>query len=405
MKKHILTTGITMVIFHCLSFGQGSTYGGTYTDSSPIAWESVSNRTISKLKIINPSGHCIKLCNCSNITIQYCKLGPSLNEGVYLYNCSNITITNCSMDSIDSGVVADGCTGIKVINNDVKNVMGPMPRGQMVQFGNVYGGGNVIGYNVVDNVAGQSFPEDAISLYMSNGATNDPIQVVGNWIRGGGPSTSGGGIMTGDMGGSNILVKDNILVNPGQYGITISSGVNISILNNKIYSDKEPYSNIGLSAYRQYDIVTTSNTISYNEVNFKNKDGVLNCMWDAGNCGVIAGWNTNIHNSNLTAAILPAKIIGRVQSITTEDVPAPNPGSINIYPNPATDYIMIDSSPDLKNSIVSIYNINGQKMIEEPVTENSTMINTHNLAAAVYILKIIKDNKTIEVKKITIGKM
>jgi hypothetical protein len=309
------------------------------------------------------------------------------------------------MDSIDSGVVADGCTGVKVINNDVKNVMGPMPRGQMVQFGNVTGGGNSISYNVVENIQGQSFPEDAISLYMSNGTPTDPIQVVGNWIRGGGPSTSGGGIMTGDMGGSNILVKDNILVNPGQYGITISSGQNITIENNMIFSEKKPYSNIGLSAYKQYDIETCANTIMNNQVNFTNKDGVLNCLWDAGNCGVITGWETNKHNTNLTAAILPAKIIGRALGTVTETPLTQTQTTVNIYPNPATEYVMIDTSPDLINSMVAIYNTNGQKLIEQLVYGNSTKINTGTLTAAVYILKIVKENKIIEVKKIVLGKI
>jgi len=372
MKKHILLTVIFINIFQCFSFGQGSTYGGSYVDSSPIDWEGISNKTISKLKIVNPSGHCIKLCNCSNITIQNCKLGPSMNEGVYLYNCTNITVTNCSMDSIDTGVVADGCSGIKITHNDVKNVQGPMPRGQMVQFGNVSGTGNSISFNVVENITGQSFPEDAISLYMSKGTPDDPIQVVGNWIRGGGPSTSGGGIMTGDMGGSYVLVQDNILVNPGQYGITISSGNNIIIQNNKIYSAKQPFSNIGLSAYKQYDIETCSNTIMNNEVNFTNKDGVLNCLWNAGNCGDIAGWSTNLHNSNLNADILPAKIIGRAQVTITETL--------------------------------DIYNIKGQKVLEHLINDSYTEINTRNLAIGVYIVKVSTADKQIEEKKIMIGK-
>ncbi len=121
-----------------------------------------------------------------------------------------------------------------------------MPRGQMVQFNNVKGGGNSINYNVVENILGQSSPEDAISVYMSNGIVGDPIQVVGNWIRGGGPSGSGGGIMVGDYGGSHILVKDNILVDPGQYGIAISSGTGISIKNNKIYAKQQSFTNVGL---------------------------------------------------------------------------------------------------------------------------------------------------------------
>jgi len=316
MKKQIVLTVIFVFIFQCSSFGQGSAYCGPYVVKSPIIWDNIHNQTINKLIITNPSGHCIKLTNCSNITIINCKLGPSKNEGVYLYHCKNIVVTNCSMDSIDSGVVADACTGIKITHNDVKNVQGPLPRGQMVQFGNVSGGGNCINYNVGENISGRSNPEDEISLYMSNGTVNDPIQVIGNWIRGGGPSNSGGGIMTGDKGGSYILVEDNILVNPGQYGITLASGNNITIRNNKIYSKKLSFSNIGLSAYKQYPIKCFSNTIMNNEVNFTNKKGELNCCWNAGNCGEISGWNTNKYNAKVTSTILPSKIIGRCEGIS-----------------------------------------------------------------------------------------
>jgi len=324
MKKQLLH--ITLFIFSLLSSAscqnsdmsevvvpvqnQIQASPSSYKASAPIVWDGVNDKTIGDLEINNPGGHCIKLSNCSNITIQNCKLGPSKGEGVFLSNCANITVTNCTMDSVESGVVADIGSGIKVTYNNVKNVLGPMPRGQMVQFGNVNGSGNCINYNTGENILGQSQPEDEISLYMCNGTAQDPIQVMGNWIRGGGPSASGGGIMTGDMGGSYILVQDNILINPGQYGITIASGHHITIKNNKIYSKKLPFSNVGLSAYRQYPIDTYSNTISNNEINFTNKDGVLNNMWNAGNAGDVLGWDTNKYNQSLTESALPSKIIG-----------------------------------------------------------------------------------------------
>ncbi len=286
------------------------TSGSPYTLSAPIALDGKSNMTISYLEITNPNGHCIKLSNCSNITIQYCKLGPSKGEGVFLSNCTNITVRDCSMEYVESGVVADIGSAIKVIYNDIKNVQGPMPRGQLVQFGDVNGAGSSISYNVGENILGQSYPEDAISLCRSNGTATSPIQIVGNKIRGGGPSTSGGGIMSGDLGGSYVLVKDNILVNPGQYGLTVSSGHDIEISNNKIYSAKLAFSNVGLSAYKQYDISTYNITISNNAVNFTNKDGVLNDMWNANNCGTVVGWSTNYHDSNVTASILPTVMMG-----------------------------------------------------------------------------------------------
>ncbi|MDP4239099.1 MAG: right-handed parallel beta-helix repeat-containing protein [Bacteroidota bacterium] len=319
MIKYIILTAAFLVAFQGFLSGQGSASNGPYKPSSPIVLNGVHDKIISNLRIINPSGHCISLSNCSNITIQKCKLGPSEKEGVNLYNCTNITVTNCSMDSIETGVYAHGCTGIKVTYNDVSNVQGPMPRGQMVQFNNVSGAGNSISYNVGENTPGQSFPEDEISIFMSNGTATDPIQVIGNWIRGGGPSTSGGGIMIGDKGGSYIVVQDNILVDPGQYGISVSGGNHITVSNNRIYARKQSFCNVGLYVWNQSPTDCSFITISNNQVNYTNKSGEINNMWNAGNCGVILGWETNHYNTHLNSSILPAKIIGRCQkdSIST----------------------------------------------------------------------------------------
>jgi len=71
-------------------------------------------------------------------------------------------------------------------------------------------------------------------------STSQGIKFVrGNWIRGGGPSTSGGGINIGDYGGSYQITENNILVNPGQYGIGISGGNNMIMRNNKVYGKKK----------------------------------------------------------------------------------------------------------------------------------------------------------------------
>ncbi|NDP20089.1 MAG: right-handed parallel beta-helix repeat-containing protein [Paludibacter sp.] len=311
MKKTVALNTLLLFLIHSFSYGQKSTYSGTYTSSTPISLNGVSNRTISNLKISNSKGNCITLTNCSNITIDNCKLGPSIGEGVSIEGCSNITVKYSSMESIRTGVYAVTSTGIKVEYNEVKNLQGPMPRGQMVQFDKVTGTGNSISYNVCENIAGKSNPEDAISLYQSQGTENDRIKIIGNVIRGGGPSNSGGGIMVGDNGGSYVLVENNILVNPGQYGISVTSGHNITVTNNKIYSRKFPFSNVGLYVWRQYEYETHTITISNNEINYTNKLGFLNNLWNAGNSGSIKGWKTNFYNSKLNESVLSEVIIGK----------------------------------------------------------------------------------------------
>ena len=229
---------------------------------------------------------------------------------------------------------------------------------------------------------------------------NDPVQVIGNWIRGGGPSTSGGGIMTGDDGGSYILIKDNILVNPGQYGIAISSGHHITITNNKIFASKQPVTNVGLYAWNQYTTDCSSNTISKNRVNFTNKSGVLNNFWNAGNCGTIESWSTNVYDPNLNESILPATIIGRAKvkgittGIETPEKPADSDTKVKVYPNPATDNIKIETSSDIPDGAAIIYNLNGQKIIEQQFNNSNTSINTANLATGVYMVVVKKQLQT-----------
>ncbi|NDP20092.1 MAG: T9SS type A sorting domain-containing protein [Paludibacter sp.] len=407
MKKQIAQlalVGLFIFMIQTPAFGQGSTYSGSYEVSAPIVLTGASNLTISNLQITNPGGNCITLTNCTNITIQNCKLGPSKGEGVSIENCNNITVVNCTMELIRTGVYAQASTGVKVNYNDVKNILGPMPRGQMVQFNDVSGADNSISFNVAENIAGQSATEDVISLYMSNGTELSPIKVAGNWIRGGGPSVSGGGIMTGDNGGSYVLVENNILVNPGQYGLSVAGGHHITIRNNKVYSQKFTFANIGLVAWNQYSFASYSNTIMNNEINYTNNNGVINNMWNAGNMGVVTGWDTNTYNSNVTASILPSKIIGRVVAITTDVPVAPVTNQIKIYPSVVNDHLTVESTSEIKNGTIEIFNIKGQRIINLPIIEMNTEISTSQFATGVYIVKILNNNEQLEVKKIIVGR-
>jgi len=183
-----------------------------------------------------------------------------------------------------------------------------------VQFNAVAGTGNSISYNKGENIYGSSYPEDAINLYRCNGTAASPIQVVGNWIRGGGPSQSGGGIMLGDNGGSYEVAKDNILVNPGQYGMAISGGSNMTIQNNKIYSKAQSFSNVGLYVWAQQGDGTSAYTISNatvtgNQVYFQSGQWGENDNYLGDGEATPSGWSNNTWGASLTAAILPTSIL------------------------------------------------------------------------------------------------
>lgn len=285
-------------------------FGTTFTLANHIYLNGAANQTISGLNISGGTVPAIFLVNCHNMHITQNQLGNSTDVGICLENCYNIIIDYNYIANVSSGVYAENSPlgGITVNNNQFKNIKGPLPRGQFVQFNNINGPNNNISYNAGENIPGYSNPEDAINLYKSNGTAAYPIKVLGNWIRGGGPSATGGGINLGDNGGSYELAYNNILVNPGQYGIGVSGGSNMQVISNYIYSSAQPFSNVGLLVWAQAGYAISNCTVSYNQVNFTSGNtGQIfeNDNWIGPNTPTPIGWNTNIWGANINAGILP----------------------------------------------------------------------------------------------------
>ena len=277
---------------------------------TPIVLNGKSNLIIRGDSINGGSQPCITLINCYNIRITNCKLVNSSTLGINISNSSMIHIDSNYISKVSTGVYALACTSIQVEYNQMQNMQGPYPKGAFVQFDNVKGSYNRVEFNILENISGASYPEDAISMYQSSGMSTDPIYIIGNKIRGGGPSKTGGGIMLGDGGGSYQVAEYNILVNPGQYGMAISGGTNMQILNNEIYSITEPFSNVGLYYWNQSGIPSSAVTISGNKVKFlSGLYGGENDYWLGAGSATPSGWSTNIWGANLSSSILPAVLI------------------------------------------------------------------------------------------------
>ncbi|MFD0831400.1 right-handed parallel beta-helix repeat-containing protein [Mucilaginibacter boryungensis] len=284
-----------------------------YHASNAISLSDVHNKTIRGLLITGGNVPPITLKNCSNIRITGNKLLNSKAVGIYLYRCKNIIIDHNYITKVSTGVYVQQTNGggIAIENNQFLNMLGPLPRGQFVQFNNVNGPGCIIANNACENIIGESYAEDAISLYSSNGTAASPITVKNNRIRGGGPSKTGGGIALGDAGGSHQLVENNLLVNPGQYGIGVAGGTDMQILNNKIYAKRATFTNVGISVWNQYTSISACAMIVVhgNEVNWTNAKGELNPAWNSGNCDPVIGWNDNNWNAKIDFTILPRVLI------------------------------------------------------------------------------------------------
>jgi len=189
--------------------------------------------------------------------------------------------------------------------------------GNIVQAAFAHGPAIRITDNVAINVLGESYPEDLVSMYRAGGTASDPMLVARNKFYGGGPSSSGGGIIMGDNGGSYQVVEDNILVNPGMYGLQVVGGNDLIMRNNRVYSDDQrDFTGVGLAVWRVhngdkgtppgecYGVTVESNEITFwKGPNYKGngQPATLNSSWlpSTGsdglspNCGTIAGWSTN----------------------------------------------------------------------------------------------------------------
>ncbi len=276
--------------------------------SEPLTIIGKSNVVIGGLRITSTNNCGIIIKNSKNVRIENCWIGPCAGEAIVIEGCVGVTITSNRIERVRSGVYALDSQKIVVTHNRCRDVQGPMPRGQFVQFDKVSGAGNVISFNLAQNRFGQSHPEDVISLFKSSGTSNSPIAVIGNKIRGGGPSASGGGIMTGDGGGAWILVKDNVLVDPGQYGISISGGEHIQVIGNKIFGKQQPFTNVGLFVWKQSEAPCGNHVVKNNQVRWLNREGKENPCWNANNCGEIVGWDENNWHAELNDKLLPENL-------------------------------------------------------------------------------------------------
>jgi hypothetical protein len=68
----------------------------------------------------------------------------------------------------------------------------------------------------------------------------------------------------------------------------------------------------------------------------------------------------------------------------------------SFYPNPATDAINLSSTENIER--VTIYNILGQKVIDQDINATSSQLNVANLVTGAYLMQVSVDGKTATYK-------
>lgn len=375
MKRNyllLILSTVLLSLFSQFTFGQGARYTGSYTKSNAIQHVNKSNFVIEGLDFTDSSKkYLIVLYSCENVIIRNNRFSNNTKLAIYIDNSKNITIVDNTFDNVHTALIAHNSQGVKFDHNDIYNVGGPWALSQdknngfVALFDKVTGAGNSISYNVAENILGESSPGDIINVNQSHGTPQSPIMVKGNWLRGGGPSPSGGGILLGDLGGSHQIAEDNIVVDGGQYGIAIAGGNYMTLRNNKVFGKQQYFSNIGIYAinwYSSHHGKSTNITVENNAVNYYHSEGRLSNFSFSSNMEPIKGKETNYHDRNLNASILPSRILGRAKSGNgsgnggSNPNPRPNPEpnpKPNPEPNKPIDSINI---PDFTNDpSISIY--------------------------------------------------
>lgn len=266
----------------------------TNPDGPCLSIKEMTEITIENLRIGPCGGHGIDVFASRNIVIRNVTIEQTRGSGILVLNSRNVAIERNAIDDAISSVSVQGSQGVVVRCNRLRNPRGPIPRGQFVQFGQVYGTGNVISCNVGVNEPGKGQPEDAISIYKSSGTVQSPILVERNTIVGGGPSPSGGGIMLGDGGGSYLVARDNILEDPGQYGIGVAGEHDIEVSGNVVVARSQPFTNVGISVWRQDPPECRNIVVKNNLVHWIAARGGPNPWWKGpGYCRKVEGVLTN----------------------------------------------------------------------------------------------------------------
>jgi parallel beta-helix repeat protein len=234
-----------------------------------------------------------------DITIENSEIHDTRSNGVDVYSSERIYIKNNRIRSTSAGIYIQDGSAITVTQNVFRNALGPIPRGQFVQFNRVNGPNSLISCNVVEHIPGESSPTESISMFDSNGTSSSPIIIEGNKVKGG----YWGGVLLGDGGGSYQTARDNILVDSGMHGVGIAGGHNMQALRNKVYARPQSFTNVGLYVWNQYGPACYGHTVQGNTVDYSSSNSQRSSFWTNGNCGAISGLSSNNLNATLSDQI------------------------------------------------------------------------------------------------------
>lgn len=254
------------------------------------------------------------------IIIENCTFENAEGVGIETENFNGtLIIRNCFFINVRGGayIVNNDGTTIFEYNEVVNphNLNRPddtrAGRGQAAQLRDCSGTIRVR-YNRGRSYDGEGYTEDWISFFNTTGSSGNPALIEYNVFWGGGPSESGGGIMTGDHGGGWTVVRYNDLLDVGNYGLAASGGDNITITLNRYYQPERDWSNVGGYAFNNTgpcsNITFTNNNVYCNSARFPPTNHYYLPTDDGGQC-TGRTYSGNVSTINEAGLNIPARFI------------------------------------------------------------------------------------------------
>ncbi|MEP7168936.1 MAG: T9SS type A sorting domain-containing protein [Bacteroidota bacterium] len=301
-----------------------------------------------------------------------------------------------------TGVASTGGGGIRVSDGN------PIICSNIISFNQGrYGAGIVLNYTgcritnniIASNTGGQEFNGGSGIWIISNLAAT-PKVIVNNTMTNNSSTLTGGtgGILV--WGATNVFIKNNIIWgnSPALQIKTISSAPAVT------YSDIQ--GGFTGSGNTNLNPVFDSQSYFLNSsspcIDAGDSTSIYNDIEDTGNPGNALFPSKGLLRNDIGAYGGPCtSLFPLFQTATAINEITVNNTFINIFPNPASDFIYL---PESNSKIIQVefYNITGEKIRSQKINSNDEIIYTNKLAAGIYFIKFIASNGLFFYSKVQI---
>lgn len=130
---------------------------------------------------------------------------------------------------------------------------------------------------------------------------------------------------------------------------------------------------VASTTFDGYSVTYTPKTITLTSV-FDNVDEVRFYITSGGYLGNQSATNHSINSIKVSSPVL---------GVNDFEISS----KINIYPNPATSQVTIDTQ-ELDNAYLEVSDTNGRKILEQKLEDSSNAININQLSSGIYLFKV-----------------